>query len=144
MTSRDAASVTQRPATVLRRGSVISRRRRADKEAILRLEAENSAGQSAGGFLHKSNADKPAIEVKTHLRVVNLIDMDTMNERFTIHLVIIQEWDAPETEEEKVMKEGCDRMDVDWEPEWYPRYELVGSMNTTHQNEFYSIKTGKK
>ena len=90
----DRKSDKHRPETVLRRGSVISKRQRANKEAILRLEAENSAGV----FLHKSNTDKPATQVKTHLRVVNLIDMDTMNERFTIHLVIIQEWDAPKTE----------------------------------------------
>ena len=64
-----------------------------------------------------------------------------MSETFKIHLVVFQEWEAPLSEAREVLEEGVDRMDVDWEPEWHPSFEIVGAMSSSATNEFYSIKT---
>ena len=54
--------------------------------------------------------------MKTHLRVANLVDVDTVTETFKVHLVVFMEWMAPKSESIEVLAEGEDKMDVDWEP----------------------------
>ena len=78
--------------------------------------------------------------MKTHLRVANLVDVDTVTETFKVHLVVFMEWMAPKSESIEVLAEGEDKMDVDWEPEWYPAFEVVGAKSMVTAKEFYSFK----
>ena len=86
------------------------------------------------------HSSSKALEITTHIRIVNLIDIDTKSTTFKVHLVIFQEWAAPRTESKAVLEEGLDRMDIHWKPEWHPAYELVGSLNTTSFDEFYASR----
>mmetsp|Transcript_55507 Transcript_55507/g.110026 ORF Transcript_55507/g.110026 Transcript_55507/m.110026 type:complete len:509 (+) Transcript_55507:3-1529(+) len=85
-------------------------------------------------------AEKPSLRIKTHIRIVNLVDVDTVTETFKVHLAVFHEWVAPQSESRAVLEEGCDRMDVSWKPEWHPSFEIVGAMSSSSSSEFYSIK----
>ena len=89
-----------------------------------------------------SPPDSSPRAITTHIRIVNLMDIDTKTATFKVHLVVFQEWTAPDTEARDELEEGFDRMDIDWKPEWHPAYELVGSMNTNAVDEFYTTREG--
>lgn len=89
------------------------------------------------------------ITIFTHLRVINLIKIDTIAESFSVHLEVELEWIAPSTEDPQHLMDGADRMDVDWEPEWIPRFEFDGATDeptvlkiqhyTTKRDQTYTI-----
>ena len=74
-------------------------------------------------------ADAIAIAVCASLRVMDVVDVDTVNETFTITCELLLEWGAPDTESlhgENGLVEGLDRRDKDWRPEWWPSWEIFG------------------
>jgi hypothetical protein len=116
-----------------------SRRRRSNSALLIEdAPVEIKLLRSASGANLRN--DKPPIKIKTHLRVVNLVDVNTVTETFKVHCVVFMEWEAPSTESPEVLADGFDRMDVDWEPEWHPSFEIVGAMEMTTGNEFYAFK----
>jgi hypothetical protein len=86
------------------------------------------------------STNDPPLRIKTHIRVINLVDVDTVTETFKVHLTVFHEWVAPQSESKDVLEEGCDRMDISWKPEWHPSFEIVGAMSPSISSEFYSIK----
>jgi len=117
-----------------------SRRRRSNSALLVEdIPVETNLLRSSSSSNNLKNA-MPPIKIKTHLRVVNLVDVNTVNETFKVHLVVFMEWEAPSTESPEVLADGLDRMDVDWEPEWRPSFEIVGAMEMTTENELYTFK----
>jgi len=120
-----------------------SSRRRNNKELLGNdrdLSTPPLSRQQSEAEVAKNVESTQPIKVKTHLRVVNLVDVDTVTETFKVHIVLFMEWKAPKSESPEVLAEGEDRMDVDWEPEWHPSFEIVGAMEMTASNEFYAVK----
>jgi hypothetical protein len=117
-----------------------SRRRRSNSALLVEdIPVETNLLRCSSSSNNLKNA-MPPIKIKTHLRVVNLVDVNTVNETFKVHLVVFMEWEAPSTESPDVLVEGLDRMDVDWEPEWRPSFEIVGAMEMATENELYTFK----
>jgi len=117
-----------------------SRRRRSNSALLVEdIPVETNLLRSSSSSNNLKNA-MPPIKIKTHLRVVNLVDVNTVNETFKVHLVVFMEWEAPLTESPEVLADGLDRMDIDWEPEWRPSFEIVGAMEMTTENELYTFK----
>jgi len=118
--------------------------RRRNNKALLELEnapaAPTMSRHTSDNTLNLSGSEKQPIKIKTHLRVVNLVDVDTVTETFKVHIVVFMEWEAPKSESPEVLADGEDRMDVDWEPEWHPSFEIVGAMEMATANEFYAVK----
>lgn len=77
----------------------------------------------------KSSMKADAIAVCASLRVMDVVDVDTVNETFTITCELLLNWQAPASESlhgENGLVEGLDRRDKDWRPEWWPSWEVFG------------------
>jgi hypothetical protein len=119
----------------------MSNRRRQNIELL-----ENKGGAEILDSLMESRLvstappNKPAMRIKTHIRIVNLVDVNTVTESFKVHLVVFHEWDAPATESRLALQEGSDRMHIAWKPKWHPSFDIAGAMEFSSRSEFYSIK----
>lgn len=95
----------------------------------------------------KPPATGTAISVCSSLRVMDVVDIDTINETFTITCELLLEWAAPESESlhgDNGLEEGVDRRDKDWEPEWWPSWEVFGLSGDLEnvRREFWTRKGG--
>jgi len=89
------------------------------------------------------------ISVCASLRVIDVVDIDTVNENFTVTLELLLEWAAPDSESfqgENGLEHGADKRDKDWEPEWFPSWEVAGLCGGLEnvRREFWTTKVTER
>ena len=65
--------------------------------------------------------------VQVQLKILNVWGVETVQETFSTELRISSRWRVTDQEHVKdAITNGVDHLDVDWEPEWVPRFSLWG------------------
>lgn len=70
----------------------------------------------------------PVRSVQAQVKILNIWNVDTITETFNVELRITVRWEVTNLPHvaADARENGLDRLDVDWEPEWVPRFSLWG------------------
>lgn len=103
------------------------------------LDRPSAAG---GAPLTSHAASAPVRSVQAQLKILNIWNVDTVAETFNVELRITSRWQVSDLPEQArdALENGLDQLDVDWEPEWVPRFSLWGCIARENGRKDYTAQ----
>jgi hypothetical protein len=84
-------------------------------------------------------------KVHAQLKIMNIFSIDTVNQTFSAELHINSRWTVTDPDHIKdALEKGKDQLDVDWEPEWVPRFSLDYCIAREDRQQQYGASEGPK